>query len=127
MRMFRTMAVLGATVAAVGGVILMPTQAQAATIIAIEYEHANWVGDSLIGYVPYDNFTCTADTAVPDWEQGSMPQGWNDRVSSYRSYAGCWQKVYEHSNWRGRTYGYAGTTSYVGSTMNDQTSSIRWS
>ncbi|WP_153531642.1 hypothetical protein [Actinomadura macrotermitis] len=53
---------------------------------------------------------------------------WNDRISSYKSYAGCRVNHYENQNARGSSTGWHyGYVSYIGNAMNDQTSSVMWS
>jgi hypothetical protein len=64
-----------------------------------------------------------------DYYSGSMPAGWNDIVSSAKSYNGCgYFYHYENESWN---YVQAGAVvdcgwecSYIGDGMNDRTSSI---
>lgn len=95
----------------------------AGTVIGIEFQHSNMQGAT---YTITGN-TCTATTSDVDNWLSSLASGWNDVISSFRSYASCWTKLYEHGNFGGATYGYTGDSSYVGDAMNDRASSIRWS
>jgi hypothetical protein len=109
------------------GLAALATPAQASTVIGVSYEHANYGGATLTHYVGTTGFVCTGTTSDVDASSSSMPSGWNDVVSSFRVYSGCWGKYYENSGFGGASVGYQGDTSYVGSAMNDRTSSIRWS
>lgn len=75
----------------------------AATVIGILYQHANMQGATLT----VTGVTCTTTTADVDNALPSLPAGWNDAISSFRSYANCWTKLYEHANFGGSTFGYA--------------------
>jgi hypothetical protein len=109
------------------GAAFLSSPASADTVIGIEYEHRNYGGASLNVTVAPNGFTCTTTTSDVDASLSSMPSGWNDRVSSYRTYANCWAKHYQHSNFGGSSVGYAGSRTYIGDALNDRTSSIRWS
>ncbi len=61
-----------------------------------------------------------------DWQVGSMPYGWNDRVSSFKSFGQCATRIWENNNFTGASYGYIVNSSYVGAAMNDRASSIQW-
>ena len=52
--------------------------------------------------------------------------GWDNRISSFRSYSNCRTAIFANTNYGGSSYGYYTNSSYVGSAMNDQASSIRW-
>lgn len=127
MHIFRTLAVLGATTAAVGAAVLVPSTAQAATVIGIQYQHSNYGGSRWTHSITSNGFTCTGTVGDTDAEQASTPAGWNDIVSSFQNFSNCWTKIYEHNNFGGSSYGYTSSTGYVGDAMNDRTSSVRWS
>ncbi len=52
--------------------------------------------------------------------------GWNNRISSFRSYAGCKTAIFDGTNYGGSSYGYVTNAPSVGS-MDNRASSIRWS
>lgn len=52
--------------------------------------------------------------------------GWNDRLSSFIGGSGCRLYLHDNSNGTGAGYGWASSSSWVG-TMNDRTSSISFS
>lgn len=91
-------------------------------IIGQVFEDANYGGSS---------FTFTAsgdcDTNVDvDWELSAMPSGWNDRVSSFKSFGQCATKIWQDVGYGGSSYGFVVNSTYVGATLNDQASSIQW-
>lgn len=74
-------------------------------------------------------FTASGDcdtNADVDWNVGSMPSGWNDRVTSFKSYGLCATKIWENTNYGGASLGFYVNRTYVGDAMNDRTSSIQW-
>jgi hypothetical protein len=112
---------------AVAGLVGAASGASASTIIGQEFVDSNYNGAILSVTVGSNGFTCTGTTSDVDASLGSMPSGWNDRISSFRGFSNCWTKIYEHSGFGGAALGYQGDTRYVGDALNDQTSSIRWS
>lgn len=73
---------------------------------------------------------CTSSTSSVEWKLGNVGSAMNDRASSVRVYAGCRVQLYDQSNCpsgsaRYPSSGWAGTTNYVGSAMNDRTTCIR--
>ncbi len=81
------------------------------TIRSILYEHADYGGATLTIY----GDTCSG------WN--NMSSTWNDKVSSARTYS-CGITLYEHYNLTGSSLNITSPgTSYVGSAMNDKTSS----
>lgn len=91
------------------------------TVIGVDYMDSGFYGGSLTWSESSDIYGCTDGSyyAAP-----TMPSGWNDDVSSARSYGGC--ATYNHFE---NTY-YGGskltcTCSTMG-VMNDQTSSEKW-
>jgi hypothetical protein len=63
---------------------------------------------------------CTSASAV----SYTMPAGWNDQVSSFRSYGTCRTTLYHDVNLGGATYGPAASAATLGG-MNDEASSYR--
>ncbi|WP_271220701.1 peptidase inhibitor family I36 protein [Streptosporangium carneum] len=92
-----------------------------AVILGIEYEHGNYGGGSWI--VEADS-GCNPDPGL-DWGFPYLGN-WNDKISSFRVYGDCWVNHYEDEDYGGATTGWRGSTSYIGSAMNDETSSIIW-
>ncbi len=91
------------------------------TVIGVDYMDSGFYGGSLTWSESSDIYGCTDGSyyAAP-----TIPSGWNDDVSSARSYGGC--ATYNHFE---NTY-YGGskltcTCSTMG-VMNDQTSSEKW-
>lgn len=91
------------------------------TLIGIFYENANYGGASFAASVSQNG----CNGYVHGYADLS-PLGWNDRISSFRSYAGCRTAIFDNTNYGGSSYGYYTNSSYVGAAMNDRASSIRW-
>lgn len=92
-----------------------------AFVLAIDYEHANFVPSSLTwtGSAPY--------SSVLSFFKTRMPQGWDNRVSSTRGFADCNLNIlFEEENFGGASVTCTPTCSYVGDAMNDRTSSRQW-
>ncbi len=85
------------------------------SIMATMYEHVNYGGATMSIYA----YACYG------WN--NIAVGWNDRVSSVTTYGGCDIVLYENFNQGGSSLyvNYPGT-SYVGSAMNDKTSSFEF-
>lgn len=98
---------------------LSQESALASTVIGIEYDSANGGGSSLV--VSVSGATCSAGGR---YTYASMPSGWNNRVSSAYTYAGCKSRHHQYVNFAGASYlcGCAGMGA-----MDNLTSSIRWS
>jgi hypothetical protein len=91
-------------------------------VIGQVFEDANYGGSSY-------TFTASADcdtNADVDWELSSMPSGWNDRVSSFKSFGQCATKIWHDVSFAGTSYGFVVNSTYVGATLNDEASSIQW-
>jgi hypothetical protein len=67
-----------------------------------------------------------------------MGSAWNDKISSLQTFGGspgapgpfntvCLANHFQDTNFGGISTGYLFTTSFIGSAMNDRTSSIQWS
>jgi len=82
------------------------------SIMVTMYEHSNYGGATLNIYA----------NGCYGWNNIAL--GWNDRVSSLITYGGCDIVLYDNYNLGGSfVYVYYPGTSYVGSAMNDKTSS----
>jgi hypothetical protein len=58
-----------------------------------------------------------------DYTLGSVPSGWNDRVSSFQGYNNCQVKIWKDGNATGASLGPLTYANYLGA-MDNQTSSI---
>lgn len=125
-RLART-AMLGGLALGTSLVLAGIAPAQAATVVGQEFQHANFGGAVLTVQVAPNGWACTGPTNDVDLQTGSMPGGWNDVISSYKNFANCWTRHFQHNNFGGASIGYSDDSAFVGNAMNDQTSSIRWS
>lgn len=90
------------------------------TVLSIDYRDSNFSGSTLT-WVANNTVGCTTGLS---YAAPSMPSGWNDVVSSARTFAGCtYNRHYEHTN-----YGGSKIDCYCASmgAMNDKTSSEKW-
>ena len=98
-----------------------PATTYASYLLGYEYSDLNWTGGSL---ALYGSGRCDASSDA-DFRFPSMPSGWNDRISSFRSYNNCAQQLFRGTNFSGGALTYIVTNmSYVGSAANDQASSV---
>lgn len=95
--------------------------ALASTVIGIFYENASYGGASYVASVSQNGCYGYSHGYT---NLGSI--GWDNRISSFRSYSNCRTAIFANTNYGGSSYGYYTNSSYVGSAMNDQASSIRW-
>lgn len=89
------------------------------TTISIDHDGANYSGSTLTWTAP-NSFGCNGGT----YQAATMPSGWNDRVSSSHSYAGCAHNDHFHD------ISFSGSlivcTCATMGTMSNQTSSETW-
>ncbi|MDO8690869.1 MAG: hypothetical protein Q7R39_12810 [Dehalococcoidia bacterium] len=91
------------------------------TVISIHYRDSNFSG---VSFMAVANNTVGCTTGI-SYALPSMPSGWNDVVSSARTFAGCsFNRHYEHTNYGGAKIDCQCATM---GTMNDKTSSLKWS
>jgi len=64
---------------------------------------------------------CTSGSGITG---NSMPAGWNDRMSSFKTYLSCVTRVYEDVSLGGGFYGYATNAPSLGA-LNNEVSSYR--
>jgi hypothetical protein len=96
------------------------------TVISIEYRGLNYVdADPLIWVGNSGN--CSTSTNNTDYEVSTMPAGFVNTISSYRTYANCYTKHWENPNFGGASVGYNGSRSNIGAAMDNRTSSEQWS
>ncbi|GAA4236140.1 hypothetical protein GCM10022254_45060 [Actinomadura meridiana] len=92
------------------------------TVIEISYQHRDYQGAT----ITWETSSGCDDSNDVEWEIGSISGSWNERISSFRTYASCQGKHYEHRDYGGASTPYWGSHKYIGDAMNDRTSSIRW-
>ena len=93
----------------------------ASVLLGTEYANANFSGASLslFGAGRCDN------SSDADFRFGSMPAGWNDRITSFRSFSNCAQQLFRNINFGGGSLTIVITSlANVGSAANDQASSL---
>lgn len=94
------------------------------TVISIDYMNTNWNAPELI-WLGTGN--CSTSTNNTDYEISTMPAGWVNVVSSYRTFANCWVKHYEDPSFNGNVEGYNGSRASMTAGVDNRTSSERWS
>ncbi|MEV6844246.1 peptidase inhibitor family I36 protein [Actinoplanes sp. NPDC051411] len=109
------------------GAMLMAGPAQAATVVAREYENANFGGSDYTLQADESGLVCTASTDDRDEGLPNVGSAWNDRISSFKVFADCLARHWENAGYSGASLGYAGNTGNMGSAMNDRTTSIEYS
>lgn len=111
----------GATAAQLTEDTLAALGPTASTIIGIDYRDSNYRGAYLIWYVNNSVGCVTGYT----YGSPTAPLGWNDVVSSHRSYGGCYRTyLFEHAYYGGAVL-RCNWCSSMGA-MNDRTSSWLW-
>jgi hypothetical protein len=94
---------------------------KASVLLGTEYANANFGGASLnlFGSGGCDN------SSDVDFRFASLPTGWNDRITSFRSFSNCAQQLFRSVNFTGGALTLIITSlANVGSAANDQASSI---
>jgi hypothetical protein len=93
-----------------------PASANVDTVVSGIYDDVNYGGGSLF---------LTADASGCSWTLPNLGTfGWNDRASSFKSFAGCRTALYQNINFGGTHIGYSTNVASFGS-FNDQASSWR--
>ena len=93
-----------------------PASTQVDTVVSGIYDNINYGGGSL--------FLTTPGSGC-NWSLSSLGSvGWNDRASSFKSFAGCHTALYQNINFGGTHIGYSTNLASFGS-FNDQASSWR--
>ena len=93
----------------------------AAVLVGIESADLNYGGASLSMTAPG---RCDYRMDV-DYRFPSLPSGWNDRISSFRSYSNCAQQLFRGTSFTGGALtNIVSSMSYVGSAANDRASSV---
>jgi hypothetical protein len=93
----------------------------ASVVVGIEYADLNYGGASLsMTAAGRCDYSLDVDYRFP-----SLPSGWNDRISSFRSYSNCAQQLFRGTSFSGGALtNIVSSLSYVGSAANDQASSV---
>jgi hypothetical protein len=95
---------------------------QAATwVVGVEWTNASWTGTSLTlrASGPCDN------SLDADYVWNTLPAGWNDVITSFRSYNNCAQQLFRNTyRGGGSLTGILTSTPNVGAPANDQASSL---
>src|SRR5215207_7042608 len=81
-------------------------------LVGIEYADLNYGGSSLSMIA---GGRCDYSLDV-DYRFPSLPSGWNDRISSFRSYSNCAQQLFRWTSYSGALTNIVTAMSYVGST-----------
>jgi len=90
-------------------------------ITGVEYANINYGGSTLTLYA---SGRCD-DNIDADYVWNTLPSGWNDRISSFKSYNNCAQQLFRNTyRGGGALTGILVNTANVGSTANDQASSL---
>jgi hypothetical protein len=93
----------------------------ATSVLGTEYADANFLGASL---TLRGAGSCDTSGDV-DFRFPSMPAGWNDRITSFKSFSNCDQQLFRSVNFTGGALTLIiRSLANVGSAANDQTSSI---
>lgn len=93
-------------------------------VVAEEFEHRNHGGGKLRLLLPFD---CSASGTDRDYGFANMPSQWNNVVSSFKNYRGCDANHFDGTGFTGLSTGLADSTTYIGSRMDEKTSSIIFS
>ncbi len=98
-----------------------PLVGTGSVLLGIEYADANMGGASV-------SFFATGgcdNSSDADWRFASMPAGWNDRITSFRSFSNCAQQLFRSTSFTGGALTLIiSSLANVGSAANDQASSI---
>jgi hypothetical protein len=94
---------------------------KASILLGTEYASINFTGGSVN---LFGSGGCDHSSDV-DFRFASLPAGWNDRISSFRSFSNCAQQLFRSVNFTGGTLTLIiSSLSNVGTAANDQASSI---
>jgi hypothetical protein len=95
--------------------------ALASVLVGIEYADANFRGATLSLYAAG---SCDNSSDV-DYRFASLPSGWNDRITSFKSFSNCAQQLFRSTNFAGGSLTLIiSSLANVGAAANDQASSI---
>jgi hypothetical protein len=99
----------------------LPAATAASVLLGTEYVNANFGGASLS---LFGAGRCD-DSADVDFRFASLPAGWNDRITSFRSFSNCAQQLFRNINFGGGALTIIiSSLANVGAAANDQASSL---
>jgi hypothetical protein len=99
----------------------LPAATAASTLLGTEYANANFSGASLS---LFGGGRCDNSSDV-DFRFPSLPTGWNDRITSFRSFSNCAQQLFRNTNFGGGSLTIIiSSLANVGAAANDQASSL---
>jgi hypothetical protein len=121
----RVKAPASATTAATDAAFATALSADAVTaasvVVAVEYSDASYRGDTLTLYA---SGRCDNSTDA-DYVFNTLPAGWNDRISSFKSFNNCAQQLFRNTyRGGGALTGILVNSPNVGTPANDQASSL---
>ncbi|MEV4895685.1 peptidase inhibitor family I36 protein [Nonomuraea sp. NPDC055795] len=97
-----------------------------AIIIGLEFDGANHTGDAFTTYHPTS--ACTSTTADIDFALAVMHAGWDNRISSFMNFNGCFTKHYDGTNYTGAsTGGFFDDRTTMPAGMDNRTGSLQFS
>jgi hypothetical protein len=97
------------------------TAAAASVLLGVEYADANYLGAS----VSFFGATRCDNSSDADFRFASMPAGWNDRITSFKSFSNCAQQLFRSTSFTGGSLTIIIVNlANVGSAANDQASSL---
>jgi len=96
-------------------------------VLSIEYDLPGWdkfgATDTFLGA-----YACSTTTTDIDYEVSDLSaSGFNQRISSFKVYNNCWAKHYDLINFGGFAVGYQGSEFVINLSIDNDTSSERWS
>lgn len=97
--------------------------ARASYLLGMLYEHLNYGGHAI---VDYQSFTCDTDSGYEAVSPTMPTSWWNDRVSSVKVFNNCGIRLWWDHHYGQPTSAFGLSTGYVGSGMNDETSSYAY-
>ena len=69
-------------------------------VVGLEFDGKNYTGDAVTFY---SFWPCTGSTADIDWKVPVMPAGWDNRISSFMNFNGCFTKHFDGASYTGLT------------------------
>ena len=103
----------------------------AATVVHIATLYDNDQYNTAAGYYEITTSAdCTASKTDANWQNSNLAAiGWSNRVSSFHSYGNCQTRLFANTSFGGTTYpttGYVADSPNLGTSMNDNAESVKW-
>ncbi len=93
-------------------------------LIGIEYYNIGYANPDYIFVAPWG---CDSNKTYAEfWFDLWGDWGWNDEISSFRTFSGCMVKHWDLTGYRGDSTPWQYDQYYIGDWMNDRTSSLQW-